>query len=226
MTEKRAKWALGYRVLGLTVSVGGILLHLLENRLADTGFMVRHKLAYFTIQTNVFCALLFGVLVYRTLRRKPLEVSRVHPEIHLGVTFYITMTMLGFWLLLVPATGISWNPVSFAGSMLLHTVTPLMTVGDWLLFGQHGRVEKKSALRWLAYPAAYLVFVMVYSRTIRTPYYSFRMGGEVIDLMYPYPFLDPSVMGPWGGAAAAAGLAAVFYLLGRVYVFLDRKLAK
>ena len=65
----------------------------------------------------------------------------------------------------------------------------------------------------------------LYSRCIREPYYSFQMGGRTVDLMYPYPFLDPGVMGPWGVVIAILLLAAVFYGISLLFIAADKKLA-
>ena len=221
--------ALIYRILGFILSVVGIVTHLLADNVTGAEFMVRHKLAFFTIQTNVFVAVLFAVLIVRTVmtwkKDNILVTAAVNPSLQLAVTFYISMTMLGYWLLLVPFTRIPREPFLFINTMLLHTITPLLAIFDHVCFAPHGLVEKKDAFRWLAYPAVYVVGVMLYSQTITTPYYSFQMGGKTVELLYPYPFLDPNVLGPWGVAAAILGLCVLFYLLSRLCIGLDLRRA-
>ena len=223
----KERFAFGFRIVGFMVGLSGIVLHMLADNIVPEGFMVRHKLAYFTIQTNVFVVILFGVLLYRTYRGykkdKQWHIATVNPKVQMAVTLYISMTMLGFWLLLAPTTGISRNPFIFMNSLTLHLITPLFAIVDFVWFGMHGQVTKRDVKFWLSYPAAYVVFVMLYSKIIQTPYYSFKLQDEQINLKYPYPFLDANVIGVWGVVFSILGLAVVFYLLGRIFVFLDNK---
>ena len=224
------KAALIYRMIDFAVSTAGIILHMQTKHFVQTGFMIRHNLAYFTLQTNIGIALLFAVLIFRTLRSHgkgaDWSVAQISPGLHGALTFYITITMLGYWLLLSPTTGNPQNPYLFVSSLILHTITPLLAIGDFFLFCPHGRLTKRHAALWLSYPAAYLLLVMVYSRFIQEPYYSFQLGGKTMDLMYPYPFLDTAVMGPWGVAAAVILLAAIFYGLGLLFITLDKQAAR
>ena len=229
MTVRKAKAILLYRALGLLISLGGIVLHLLADHVVETGFMVRHKLAYFTIQTNVLSALLFGILLVKTIKQHNQEgkwrVGMVSPVLHGALTFYITMTMLGFWGILAPTTGIPSNRFLLMNTLILHFVTPLLTIVDFLLFCPHGHLQKRQAALWLSYPVGYLFLVVLYSKFIQEPYYSFQMGEQTIELMYPYPFLDANVMGVGGVIVAVLLIATVFYAIARLFIFVDRKLS-
>ena len=228
--ERRALSALMMRMAGFLIGAAGIVFHSISNQFFENGFMVRHNLAYFTLQTNIFSVLLFGYLAGKTLLRhgktKKWEVVQANHSLHLACTVYITVTMLGFWLVLAPLTGINPHPALLADTMLLHTVTPLLAVADYLLFAEHGGLQKREIFKWMAYPVGYLLSVTVLSRLIRQPYYSFRLEGQLVELWYPYPFLDPQVMGGTGVALAVAGLAAVFVLLSLLFLKIDQKLGK
>ena len=230
MTTRKAKAALIYRLFCLLISVGGIVLHLLADHRIQTGFMVRHKLAYFTIQTNIMAALLFAVLLFRSIKDFRKEgkwiVSTVSPGLYGALTFYITMTMLGFWGLLAPTTGIPSDSFLLMNTLILHLVTPLLTLADFLLFFPHGHLHPRHAALWLSYPAGYLFLVMLYSRFIQEPYYSFQIQGRTIDLMYPYPFLDKELLGVTGVMIAVIVITAVFYAIARLFVFTDRKISE
>ena len=229
MKISETKAPLIFRSLALGISIAGIVLHMLADNVVPTGFMVRHKLAYYTIQTNLWAALLFGALLLNTLRQHRQtgrwSAGTVAPGLHGALTFYITMTMLGFWGILAPTTGIPRNSFLLLNTLILHLITPVLVILDFLLFCPHGRLRRRHAALWLAYPLGYVLFVFLYSSFIREPYYSFRLGARTIDLMYPYPFLDPAVMTPWGVAAAVILLAGVFYGVARLFVWTDRRLA-
>ena len=229
MKQRTIKAVFLYRIFGFLISIGGIVLHLLADHVIETGFMVRHKLAYFTIQTNIFSALLFGVLLLQTVKRrrqeKTWQVGALSPGLHGALAFYITMTMLGFWAVLAPTTGIPVNRFLLLNTLILHLITPVLTIVDFLLFCPHGRLQKRHAIVWLSYPIGYLFLVFLYSGFIREPYYSFRMGEQTVDLMYPYPFLDADVMGAGGVIIAVLMLAAVFYAVARLFIWADNRLS-
>ena len=226
----KALGSLVFRILGLIISSLGVILHLLEKTPSDTGFMINHKPAYFTIQTNIMIALLFLFLVCKTVQtlkdRKQLQTASFHPSLHLCLSVYITITMLGFWLLLVPVTGLARDPALLLNSLTLHLITPLWAITDYLLFVPHGHVKMKDIPAWMIYPVLYLISVFLLSRVITEPYYSFVINGNKISLMMPYPFLDPSVMGSVGVIAAILSLFLFFLLLSWLAVRLDWKLGK
>ena len=230
LMARKAKVALVYRFVGFFVSTAGILLHFMADNVVETGFMVRHKLAYFTIQTNILAALLFAVLLLQAIQQHRKDgvwrVGTVPPGVHGALTFYITMTMLGFWGILAPTTGLPSNNFLLMNTLILHLMSPLLTMVDFMLFCPHGHLRKRHAALWLCYPVVYVFFVVGYSKCIQEPYYSFQMGNRTIDLMYPYPFLDANVMSGWGVVGAVLLIAAVFYTVARLLVFADRRLEK
>lgn len=210
--------------------MAGIVLHMLADNVVETGFMVQHKLAYYTIQTNVWVSILFAYLVIRTFKQKSKNkewrIVQIHPCIHGAITFYITMTMLGFWTLLAPTTGVPSNRFLLMNTILLHLITPLLAIGDYFFFCKHGNLKKIDACKWMAYPLGYLFFVIVYSQCIKEPYYSFQLKNRTIDLMYPYPFLDPNVLGFFNVAIAIVILCIVFYLIARIFIYIDSKIGR
>lgn len=228
--KKRAVAALSMRSLGLVTGLTGIFVHMRLNKLVKTGFMVKHNLAYFTLQTNIFSTAIFAKLLGKTFRHwrqtGTLTTAQIHPTVHLSCTSYITMTMLGYWSVLAPLTGLPKNRVLWCDAMLLHTFTPLLAISDYLLFGQKGKVDKRALAPWMVYPLLYLASVKVIARFIKEPYYSFDMKGKHIDLQYPYPFLDPQVMGKKGANAVLPVLVLLYALFGRGSIALDSKLGQ
>ena len=70
-----------------------------------------------------------------------------------------------------------------------------MVVG-WLLFGPRPRIERRTILRALIWPVAWIGYIMVYGR---------------ITKWYPYPFVDASTHGY--GRVLINGLSVVVVLL-------------
>src|SRR2546430_10037279 len=95
-----------------------------------------------------------------------------------AVTLYILVAFLVFHLVLaIPASGFSDGSVHFGTvqNTLLHTVTPLFAVLDWLLIRSDRSPWRWAATAWLGYPLAYPPVLLLRG----------AVGHE-----YPHPFLD------------------------------------
>ena len=160
-------------------------------------------LTLFTFQSNIAYALYAAW----TARRPAV------PVIKGGLTLYVVISGLVFHLILDnPLTPFYAGPFHFraaeaVGNQLLHTVLPLLAIVDWLAFEPRGRYRRRYAVYWLAGPVAYLVYALIW--------------GAIADT-YPYPFIDPRTLGAGGVALSAAGFAIAFWLLGLLFVAIDR----
>ncbi len=96
------------------------------------------------------------------------------------------------------------------GNALVHYVTPLLVLLQWLLWADKESLTVWSAVAWLVIPLAYFIFAMLRARTGRP------IGNT--HYVYPYPFLNLPELGPkkfWRGI----GVLLLFYLaLGLVLV--------
>jgi hypothetical protein len=189
------------RALGAAVALTGVaLLFVVEHGGPD-------EFVYFTTQSNILvgCCFLWGALA--PLRRRrfagPPDVVRG------GVAFYILVTFLVFHLVLAnPSSGFGNGSQQFGTTqnVLLHTVTPLLALLDWVTIRAE-RPQWRWSLVWLTYPLAYLAFALV--------------RGEIVH-RYPYPFLDVRSLGYGGVAIVASVLLVLFWLLGLLVVALGR----
>ena len=228
---KKAISALLVRFFGLFAGVTAITLQLVFNITSNNGFMSNHVLAYFTLQTNIFTTVIFALLLLKTawvgIKTHKLEVVHIYPSFHLGCTFYITITMLVYWLVLAPTVGLAYkNPLLISSNIFLHTITPLFAIVDCIFFFKHGSLNWKDAFKWLTYPILYLISVIIIANVSTEPYYIFPMNGKDIALMYPYPFLDPQVVGVGGMIGVIIALCLLVIGFGSLYVFVDNKIAK
>jgi hypothetical protein len=166
-------------------------------------------LPYFTIQSNIAYGIYAGWAAVRAYRGD-LETSA---PVKGAVTLYVAITGLVYHLVLNnPASAFYAGPTQHTpgeavGNQLLHTVVPLLAVLDWLVFDQRRRYRWRYALYWLAGPLAYLAFAVVRG---------------LIGHTYPYPFLDVNELGYGGLAKSAVGFAVAFWVLGLLFVLIDR----
>lgn len=159
-----------------------------------------NPLVLFTVQSNLMLA---GYYSWRMVSRR-----RPSAEVKGAVTLYIVITGV-VWHFLRMRGANPFDLLSLSGlglgNFLLHYVTPVMAVIDWLVFDRTApRPRWAAAAAWLAYPAAYLVFALV--RGALLPPQAWKR--------YPYPFLNVDTLGYGGVSLMAVALAVCFGLLG------------
>jgi hypothetical protein len=163
--------------------------------------MVR-LVGYFTIQANVLVA----VTVF-TLVRDPARDGRVWRVIRLAAVVGITVTMTIHWFLLRPLLDLAgW---SYLCDLLLHVVVPLLAVLGWLIFGPRPRVTITVVLLGLIWPAGWLAYTLI-------------RGG--VTGWYPYPFLNPGVLGAARVAGASIGITGLILVVSLLVWLVDQRL--
>ena len=172
--------------------------------------------SFFTIWSNTAVAVVLGLGAVRAWRRQeppaPLWTG--------GVLLCISVVGLVFHLVLDnPASEFNQaaelarlTGARAVANQLLHTVTPIGVVLDWLLLTRPGALRRHHAAQWLAAPAAYLLFALLRGALLSpgTP------------TRYTYPFLDVAAHGYAGVLINALVLGLGFYALGLALVTADR----
>lgn len=105
----------------------------------------------------------------------------------------------------------SMEPLQKVGIFLLHDVTPIGTVLDWIIFDKKGQTTKQMPLFAALFPILYLIFVFVSAPLVET-------------MKYPYPFIDITTLGIGMVIVNVIGLTIAFMAVGYLAVFLDHKL--
>jgi hypothetical protein len=134
-----------------------------------------------------------------------------------AVMMAITVTMLIYLIVLVPSTFSqpgTYEPFTLTDN-LVHIITPVLVIVDWLLFVPKRRFRPLDPLRWALIPWAYLVLAFGYSAL------GGRFGGGA---KYPYPFMDVDVLGVGGVAVWVLALSVSLIGVGYVYYGIDRML--
>ncbi|AWZ04334.1 MULTISPECIES: Pr6Pr family membrane protein [unclassified Streptomyces] len=173
-------------------------------------------LSFFTIWTNILVAVVFALSAVRVHRGEP----DVGPLWRGGVLLFILVTGLVFHLVLANPSS-PFNVVEeldelsgakAVANQLLHTVTPVCAVLDFLFLTAPRTLRPRHAAQWLAYPLAYVVFALV--------------RGALLDpgapARYTYPFIDVAQYGYARVALNALVLGIGFYALGLALVAADR----
>ncbi|MGW8503591.1 Pr6Pr family membrane protein [Streptomyces sp. CLCI03] len=173
-------------------------------------------LSYFTIWTNILVAVVFGWSAARAWRRRP-DVAPLHRG---GVLLFILITGLVFHLVLanpsspfdVSAELDRLTGARAVANQLLHTVTTIGALLDFLLLTAPRTLRPRHAAQWLAYPLTYVTFALLRGALLAPD--SARR--------YTYPFIDAARYGYAHVALNALVLGVAFYALGLALVAADR----
>jgi hypothetical protein len=172
----------GYRVAfaALTAVALGWQAHLVvaQGRRLDNFF------SYFTIESNILAtvALAWGGVTLLAGRRTVPDVLRG------AVVVYLAVTGIVYATLLANLPGQSIEPWV---NTVVHRVTPIVLVVDWLVAPREGAPRLRRTWWWLAFPLLYLAYT-----SLRGPFADW----------YPYPFLDPR---PHGYGQVIVGVVAI-----------------
>ena len=158
------------------------------------------NLSYFTIWSNILVAIT-TTMIYRNMNRSSqrLKVMR------LSSLMMITVTMLVYILILAPdANPQSWNVYT---NLLLHYITPPVTILVWLFFGPRKWISWKIIFSALLIPITYIV-------------YTFARGA--VFGKYPYGFVNVVELG-YVGALIGTGVVLVLGLfIFLIYFIIDK----
>ena len=230
-------FALCWRLLLIMCSLGGIPCIMMIAVRPET------NLYYFTMQTNFFVLFLFLYLTVKTIiqivkKGTRGEVAHANPSLELFITYSITITFLGYVVLLSNmgftmsgVGGAASDQVYAAGNWLVHIIVPFMAIIDFILFMPHGRVKYSSLVYWLIYPVLYLIMLLIRANVEHTQI--FVIGTKVVEgniqiikSLYPYFFIAFENFEIWQSVLIVLALVVFFVLFGMLYIFIDKKLAR
>lgn len=142
-------------------------------------------LLYYTVQSNIAVLVIFILLLAFSIKhRRELSSPSLTRLSCLGA-IWITVTMLVYWTMLVPFIEAK---IAFSfQNVVLHTVTPILMLVEYIFLGIRGAVRKTDPFLGLLLPFCYFVFTIIAGfGNLAT--YSYMEGGEVT--RFPYFFLD------------------------------------
>lgn len=176
MASKQLVGRVWFAATALVVAVGIVLQLVVTGTSAGSGVgfypenpeRVLNVLVFFTIQSN----LLLGATTL-LLAIQPERTSLVFRALRLDGVLGIAVTGIVYHLVLADLDDLSGGAA--VANLLLHTITPLLGVIGWLVFGPRGQTDERAAAWSVVFPVAWLVFTLI--------------RGEFTEF-YPYPFVD------------------------------------
>ena len=179
---------------------------------AFAGRLRLDDLRYYTLISNLLCAVYFSAAAVCTLRGN----DRIFPAFKGALIMGITVTGIVFHVLL--SGRFRMGGTFSLSNFLLHTAVPVLSVLDWLLFDEKGRYTRVSPLKWVLLPDIYFVLIVIYAYTVGRP---FSDGSR-----FPYFFIDLDLLSVGQVAVYVVALHVFFIALGYVFFGLDRLLAR
>lgn len=134
------------------------------------------RIFFYTIQTNIFVCVWF---LYLLIKRFFTRLPDVHQGLSMAITLYISVTCLVYWVVLVPM--LKADPFLFSLSNIwMHTITPLSSFWCFMNFTRRKPITSLNIIFAMIYPILYFLSTLkIYSDYGK----------------YPYPFLNPEIMG-------------------------------
>jgi hypothetical protein len=190
-------------VVALVIQIPITAAHVDDAFFTTPAARVANLFTFFTILTNLLVAATDLVLAVRpTARSTLLRVAR------LDAVLAITITAVVYHVLLAGLD--QFSGAEELANQLWHTVSPVLTVGGWALFGPRGLVDRRIVVLSLAYPVAWLACTLV--------------RGALIG-WYPYPFLQVDELGYGPVGLYCAAITLLFLAVAAGVAGIDRLLA-
>ena len=169
----------------------------------------------FTNITNLLCGIyfLFAAVSVATSKNKDGGQSPF-PLVKGICTMSITLT--GIIAAAVVASEFDLHSPSGIATVLLHVITPVMILADWLVFDTKGRWKKTYPLIWLLSPAVYFAYIMISS--LYMP--------KGTKLRFPYPFLNYENLGVFWLIFAVTVISIFYVGIGYLCYLIDRKMGR
>jgi hypothetical protein len=168
---------------------------------------VINTLSYFTILTNLIVAI---VSTASALRGDPNTADTsntflTRPSTMSAVAVYIFIVGLTYSLLLRSI----WEPTGLNAvlDVALHDITPILYVLFWFFFVPKGTLRWSQPIYWLIYPVLYVLYCLA--------------RGAITGL-YPYYFVDVTLLGYPKALLNTALLFVGFWIVSLIAVAIDR----
>ena len=209
-----------YPLSAPVIALAGTAGLVLQSGLPQTGKIRPGMFCFYTSQSNLLVVVYeFALFTAWLLRADAVFPLLAAPGTALAVTVCIWGTHLIYHFALLPyvrRTGRSFVDSSQGriGNILVHYVTPLLTVLQWLLLADKTGLGVRHALYWLVIPLYYLIYILLRARTGKP------IGNT--DLLYPYFFLDYPSLGRKKFCLNVAILLVTFFTLAMILVGLSK----
>jgi len=130
-----------------------------------------------------------------------------------GVPTAITLYILVVGIVYNTVLRFQWQPqgVQQLTDEGLHSVVPMLMLIYWCLFTTDDRIHYPNMIKWLLYPAIYLLYLL--------------LRGALVN-KYPYPFMDVAQFGYARVGVNSLLVLLLFVVLGILLIWIGKKLSR
>ncbi|MDR1905918.1 MAG: Pr6Pr family membrane protein [Clostridiales bacterium] len=226
MLKQNRLFSLGFRIVAFLLCLAGMVVGCFHN-----GKFILTQLLYYTFQSNILVFIYFGAVILKTIadigKNGKKGSSSYFERISGAVMIAISVTMLVYWTMLVPAAfsmsaDMSDFPLFGFANLQLHLITPLLMIADYIFFTTRGKLKKYDPWLFTLIPIAYLIQATI----VGFSGYVYRIdpvSGEATH--FPYFFIDYYQSG-WMVAVYVVVITAFFVGISYFILYLDRKKIK
>lgn len=178
-------------------------------------------LSYYTLQSNILCLIAFCFFVVLELKNVEYKNS-IYYQVKGAIIIAILLTMIVYHVALAPV-GFEMDSLQKAtdsrrlANLFVHTVSPMMVIGDYLIFDIKGNFKISYIFKWLIFPMSYAVYVYTYA----------FLGGEFFSIggsrKFAYFFLDYEEIGILGVAKWVVLILAAIFVISYLIVMFDNR---
>lgn len=163
--------------------------------------------SYFTVATNIIVVVTLAAIAF--FPRTGFGRFFARPTVQAAVASYISIVGIVYSLFLRDV----WDPQGWqaVADHALHDVMPILYVVYWFAFAPKHDIALSSPVKWLAYPAIYIVYSLI--------------RGAFVG-WYPYWFVDVTQLGYPSALTNTALVFVAFIVFGLIYAALAKALAR
>ena len=158
---------------------------------------------YFTVLTNIFVAVLLLLKLtgsHLSWSNDSLRGCATTAILLVGIVYHVVLKDI-------------WEPQGWQwwADVILHYVTPILSLLYWLLFPGNKSFSIMEPVKWIVYPLIYIIYILI--------------RGKVVGL-YPYPFLDLTSISIEQFALNSLGILVVYFVIGGALVLIAKWVTK
>ena len=203
-----------YKMFTIFSLIAGIFLNL------SNTYSIRALMSYYTLQSNVICLIAFIIVLTLELLDRQYKTD-IYYLIKGGLVITIAITAIIYHIALAPGgfqMDALQNSISnkMLANFLVHTVSPLLVLVDYILFDEKGHFKFFYPILWLIQPLNYVVYVYTYS----------NLGGSFYNIggsrQFAYFFLDYNELGYMGVLKWLLIIILGILIISEILVILDK----
>ena len=203
-----------YKMFTIFSLIAGIFLNL------SNTYSIRALMSYYTLQSNVICLIAFIIVLTLELLDRQYKTD-IYYLIKGGLVITIAITAIIYHIALAPGgfqMDALQNSISnkMLANFLVHTVSPLLVLLDYILFDEKGHFKFFYPILWLIHPLNYVVYVYTYS----------NLGGSFYNIggsrQFAYFFLDYNELGYMGVLKWLLIIILGILIISEILVILDK----